>query len=189
MPSLGASALSDGQLRDWERWSAQLLETHISYRQLACYRSQHSNQSWLGALTAILDSSAFILAGLDALPARQAQLTFATARHALVDVTQIFVPRYSPDASNRLLPEKLGERRARLADTPMKLLVSAEFEKRLTALRRMYEPYAPALATHLLCELPPWIHAKVRRDNWRGGPSDKALAVRPGSEHRSDEHS
>src|SRR5206468_987936 len=54
--------LCDDLLAAWERWSAQLLETHISYPQLAYYRSQHSNQSWLGALTTILDTTALLLA-------------------------------------------------------------------------------------------------------------------------------
>ncbi len=92
----GERSLQDELLRDWERWSAQVLETHISYPLLAYYRSQHSNQSWLGALTAILDSSALIVAGIEGMPSEQAQLTFAMARHTLVDVTQIFVPHYTP---------------------------------------------------------------------------------------------
>ena len=188
MPALGAPGVNDQALRDWERWSAQLLETHISYPQLAYYRSQHSNQSWLGALTVILDSSAIILAGLDALPVRQAQLTFAMARHALVDIAQIFVPRPLPDAPIRLPSETLERMREHLAGTPMNLATTTEFEERLTALRRMYEPYAQALASRLLIELPPWINHEVRRDNWRGGPWDKALAVLPGPEHHGDEH-
>src|SRR6266545_976991 len=32
-------------LRDWERWSSELLESHLSYPVLAYYRSQHDNQS------------------------------------------------------------------------------------------------------------------------------------------------
>src|SRR5215467_14644728 len=35
---------------DWERWAAEVLESHLSYPVLSFYRSQHSNQSWLGAL-------------------------------------------------------------------------------------------------------------------------------------------
>src|SRR5437879_1440837 len=39
-------------LREWERWSAEVLESHLSYPVLSYYRSQHDNQSWLAALTA-----------------------------------------------------------------------------------------------------------------------------------------
>src|SRR6266704_1646953 len=45
-------------LQDWERWAADVLESHLSYPPLAYFRSQHYNQSWLGALTTILDSGA-----------------------------------------------------------------------------------------------------------------------------------
>src|SRR5581483_11599018 len=73
-------------LVEWERWSAELLESHISYPLLCYFRSQHSNQSWIGALTAILDTSALLIAGVRGHEARQAQLTFAMARHAVVDL-------------------------------------------------------------------------------------------------------
>ncbi|MBI3328075.1 MAG: two pore domain potassium channel family protein [Nitrospinae bacterium] len=77
-------------LRDWERWAAEVLESHLSYPVLGYYRSQHDNQSWLAALTTILDASALVIVGIDAGPARQALLTFAMARHAVVDLAQIF---------------------------------------------------------------------------------------------------
>ena len=77
-------------LVEWERWSAELLESHISYPLLCYFRSQHNNQSWISALTAVLDTSALLIAGVQGHEARQAQLTFAMARHALVDLAQIF---------------------------------------------------------------------------------------------------
>ena len=52
-------------LREWERWSAELLESHLSYPVLAYYRSQHDNQSWLAGLATILDTSAFVMVGLE----------------------------------------------------------------------------------------------------------------------------
>ena len=50
---------------EWERWSADLLESHLSYPVLAYFRSQHDNLSWLEALTAILDASAFVTVTLE----------------------------------------------------------------------------------------------------------------------------
>src|SRR5207245_7233411 len=73
---------------DFERWAAELLESHISYPVLAYFRSQHVNQSWLGALTTLLDASALVMVGIEGGGARQAQLTFAIARHAVVDLAQ-----------------------------------------------------------------------------------------------------
>jgi hypothetical protein len=184
----GETEWGDEVMREWERWAAQLPETHISYPQLAYYRSQHSNQSWLGALTAILDASAIQVAAHDGPGARQAHLTFAMARHALVDITQIFVRRRPPGAPDRLTPERLKVLRARLADGPARLPDAPEFEARLAALRRLYEPYAQALARYLVFELPPWILADPRRDNWRGGPWDRELSTRADATYLNDEH-
>src|ERR1700677_3367530 len=63
-------------LRDWERWSAELLESHVSYPVLSFFRSQHSNQSWLSALATILDVTSLILSGVEGACQRQARLTF-----------------------------------------------------------------------------------------------------------------
>src|SRR6185295_18814980 len=65
----------DTLLRDWEHWSAELLESHLSYPVLAYFRSQHDNQSWLEALTTILDASALVLAGVKGHSFSQARLT------------------------------------------------------------------------------------------------------------------
>src|SRR5262249_46157166 len=59
----GGVASLDGFLAEWERWAAELLESHLSFPPLAYYRSQHANQSWLAALAAALDASAFVLVG------------------------------------------------------------------------------------------------------------------------------
>ncbi len=85
----GTAALID-LLRDWERWAADVLESHLSYPPLAYFRSQHYNESWLAALTTILDASAVVMIGLEGWCARQAELTFAMARHAVVDLAQVF---------------------------------------------------------------------------------------------------
>jgi hypothetical protein len=52
-------------LKDWERWSAELMESHLSYPVLAYFRSQHDNQSWISSLTAILDTFALVMAGME----------------------------------------------------------------------------------------------------------------------------
>jgi Ion channel len=187
-PAVAGTSPADEILHAWERWAAQLLETHISYPQLAYYRSQHSNQSWLGALTAILDSSAILVACSESRGAHQARLTFAMARHALVDVTQIFVPAYRDAGIDRLAPADLERLRVRLANSPMSLPDAPDFAVRLTELRRLYEPYAQALAAYLLLDLPPWVHAEVRRDNWRGGPWDRQLGTNTELSALSDEH-
>src|SRR5207248_9724128 len=80
----------DPFLVEWERWSAELLESHLSFPVLSYYRSQHDNQSWLAALTAMLDTCALLIAGIENSCPYQAQLTFAMARHAVVDLAMVF---------------------------------------------------------------------------------------------------
>ena len=75
------------------------------FRLLSFYRSQHDNQSWLAAMTAILDTSALVIASVKESDSYQAQLTFAMARHAVVDLAQVYhVPPLEP-AQDRMPPE------------------------------------------------------------------------------------
>ncbi len=154
-------------LHEWERWSSELLESHLSYPVLAYFRSQHDNQSWLGALSTILDTSAFTIAGLDGVCGRQAELTFAMARHAVVDLSQIFrTPPHMPK-QDRLPSKDLTDLRDSLAASGLRIRGGDEVERTLTELRRMYEPYVHALAHYLRIAVPPWISRSGRPDNWQ----------------------
>src|SRR5262249_36269570 len=129
-------------LYDWERWSAELLESHLSYPVLAYFRSQHTNQSWLAALTAILDSCALIMADINDGPTRQAQLTFAMARHAVADLAQIFARSRQPVlAPDRLPSSSLTTLRNMLRETGVTLENDVMAEQKLRELRQMYEPH------------------------------------------------
>lgn len=154
-------------LKDWEFWAAELMESHLSYPVLAYFRSQHDNQSWIAALTAILDACALLKVGIDDACQRQAELTFAIARHAAVDLSQVFKtpPRALPQ--NRLAAEDLRRIRDFLAQHGVKLQDGPEADRKLTDFRNMYEPYLYALADYLRLSLPPWIPAKKGKDNWQ----------------------
>jgi hypothetical protein len=154
-------------LKDWELWSAELMESHLSYPVLAYFRSQHDNQSWMASLTAILDTCALLKVGIEDACARQAELTFAIARHAVVDLSQVFgtPPRALPH--DRLPPADLLCIRDTLAQHGLKLTDGEAADRKLIALRGMYEPYIFALATYLNQSLPPWMPKKKGKDNWQ----------------------
>jgi len=171
-------AVLDQVFRGWERWAAELLESHISYPPLTFFRSQHNNQSWLGALTMMLDASALIMAGIDGIRDEQAKLTFAVARHAIVDLAQLVNARYDPSAPDRLGMEELVKLRQSLHSEGVRVRVSAESEEKLAHLRSLYEPYAQAMARNLFITLPPWIHSDKHKDNWESGPWDRAIQAR-----------
>jgi len=154
------------------------LETHLSYPLLAYFRSQHSNQSWLAALTTVLDASALVMVAAEGACARQARLTFAMARHAVVDLAQVFRTRPRPAPEDRLPAPVLAKLTADLAAAGFPLLAGTVATGRLTELRRTYEPYAAALSGYLLQPLPAWRHEKPRRDNWQSSAWDRTLLAR-----------
>ena len=162
----GLEALRD-LLKDWELWTAELMESHLSYPVLAFFRSQHDNQSWIASLTAILDTCALVQVGIEGACERQADLTFAIARHAVVDLSQVFgtEPRRLPH--ERLSASDLRHIRDILAQHGLKLHDGEEADHKLNGLRSMYEPYIYALANYLHQPLPPWLPAKKAKDNWQ----------------------
>jgi hypothetical protein len=165
----------DDILRDWERWAAELLESHISYPPLSFFRSQHNNQSWLGALTMMLDASALVAAGIDGIPDQQAKLTFAVARHAMVDLAQLIHASYDPLAPDRLDAEQMAKLQQVLLEQGLHVRAAVEFDEKLKHLRTLYEPYALAMARNLFITLPPWVHLEKKKDNWEAGPWDRAI--------------
>jgi len=180
----------DNIFRDWERWSADLLSSHISYPVLCFFRSQHGNQSWLAALTTMLDVTSLVLAGIDGIRPEQAKLTFAMARHAVVDLTQVVNARYDAHRQDRLPPDRLEQLRSNLKAGGMRIRSDEYADAKLQKLRLMYEPYCDALAERLLLSVPPWIHTEPHKDNWQSGPWDRAIQAKGLAEgvHVSEDH-
>ncbi len=160
-------------LAEWERWSAELLESHISYPVLGYFRSQHVNQSWLAALTTVLDSCALLMAGAEDGCTHQAGLTFPMARHAVVDLAQIFITRLPRSHSERLPEEKLEQIATRLKTAGLALRLSGERKQRLAELRHLYEPQVLTIARYLRLELPQWLGDPDAKDNWQRSPWDR----------------
>lgn len=168
----------DEVLRDWERWAGELLESHISYPVLSFFRSQHSNQSWVGALTTMLDVTSLVLTGIEGVHPGQAKLTFAMARHAAVDLAQVVNAKYDPDAAERLPEAEQMALREALATVGLRLRSDEYGQDKLTKLRSMYEPYVHSTARNLMLTLPPWRHEQKTRDNWQAGPWDRLIQAR-----------
>jgi hypothetical protein len=163
----GRVAAVEPLLAEWERWAAMLLESHLSFPVLSYYRSQHDNQSWLAALTTILDTCAWLLAGVKGADPYQAQLTFAMARHAAVDLALIFkTPPLAPDP-DRALGGQVERLRGLLRQTGLALHEGPAADAKLAELRTMYEPFVNALALRFLFALPPLMPEQVVVDNWQ----------------------
>ena len=154
-------------LREWELWTSDVLESHLSYPVLAFYRSQHSRQSWVAALAAMLDVTAAIQAGVKDAPYWQARLTFAMARHAVVDLTMIFHTPPIVDLPDRLPPETMDYMRRQLAEAGVPFCEEPSAEQELYELRKSYEPYIAALAERFEMPLPPWVEIDPLPDDWQ----------------------
>jgi hypothetical protein len=168
----------DGCLHDWERWSAELLESHISYPVLSFFRSQHYNQSWLGALMTMLDVTSLVITGIEGIHPGQARMTFAMARHAAVDLAQVVNARYDPAAAERLPDADFDVLRETLATAGLKMRTGDEARQKLNKLRSMYEPYVHSTAKNLMIALPPWRNPAKTRDNWQAGPWDRMIQAK-----------
>lgn len=185
----GGSAALVLLLEEWERWSAELLESHISYPLLCLFRSQHTSQSWLSALTAILDACALLIASVQEHSARQAQLTFAMARHALVDLSQTLGLQPEKVPEDRLPTERYRLVYDHLCQAGVRVCRDEQSSDRLRELRGMYEGYAAALSGFLAMPLPPFFLEHAKKDNWQTVARVRAAAEGEGAApHESEEH-
>jgi len=178
-----------GFLGEAERWAAEVLEGHLSFPVLGYYRSQHDNQSWLAALTCTLDASALLLTVVEAADRIQPRLTFAMARHALVDLGLV-VGRLpvAPD-EDRFPASRLTELLAALTAAGVTVRDDDKARARLAELRGLYEPFAAGLAEFFGLVVPAVWPADDHPDNWqtsawmrRVGPL-AALGADPAGEH------
>ncbi len=153
-------------LAEWEKWSAELLENHLSYPFLAYFRSHHENQSWLSALTTILDTSSLVWSFVEGSLQRQAWMTFAIARHAIVDLAIVFGISPAQRWAERLSPADMTKLDDVLSASGVELREARDAHEQLLQLRRMYEPYAFSLTSYFCLDLPPWVGQEDERDNW-----------------------
>jgi hypothetical protein len=154
-------------LIEWERWSAELLESHLSFAILCFYRSQHDNQSWLATLTFILDTCTILLCGVKGPQTYQAQLTFAMARHAAVDLALVFRRRPRIPHPERLPDNHWQRLRTELEKAGLGLLPESQVADRLAELRVLYEPFVNSLANYFALTLPPVYVETPPVDNWQ----------------------
>ncbi|HKB13667.1 MAG TPA: potassium channel family protein [Vicinamibacterales bacterium] len=159
----------DDFFAEWEYWCSEILEGHISYPLVAFFRSQHQKQSWVSALTAILDASALVIACVDGASPWRARMTFAIARHTAVDLSQVLNATIGMTA-DRLPESELEQMFQQLEAAGLRLDRSAAAAVKLRDLRSSYEPYVTGLSRTLMMPLPPWWLPQPGRDNWQTSP-------------------
>ncbi len=169
-------------LRAWEEWAAELMETHLSYPPLAWYRSQHVNQNWLAALTAMVDVAAFVKAAAPHGEIEAADITYRIGRHALADLALQFAVEV--ESVDRLSDEEFDELFDVVERSGVESVEREKARRHLKRFREEYEPNAQALADLLAIELPPWSHRaddeeSVRQPGVRVGGDGRDLVGQP----------
>jgi hypothetical protein len=165
-------------LRDWEKWCSEILESHLSYPVLTYYRSQHERQSWLAALTMILDICALAITGIDGVSLKPFKFIFAVARHACVDLAQVYgTPPL--ETTKRLTTDDFAQLCAQLEAAGLHFSDCTTAEGRLAKIRGMYEPFVISLSEHLLMPLPSWLSQDDRVDDWQTSAWDHFLEASP----------
>ena len=159
--------------REWERWCAELVESHLAYPMLSYYRSQHDNQSWLAAIATIMDACVVLLTGLRGVRTFAARMTFPIARLAIVELCRVFQVKLLTSEPDRLPPEVFAAFRDELAEAGLFFSEEETAEKRLAALRATYEPFLFALSYYLLVSLPDWVPEDTP-DNWNRSSRGKS---------------
>jgi hypothetical protein len=156
-------------METWERWAAEILENQLSFPMMAWFRSHHANQSWLTALTAVIDCAAVVSLCAEGDLKTQAGFTFAMGRHALVDIAGILDLKPPPASHplDRLPQAAFPDLRRTLESNAAPLLPDRLSEDELSSLREMYEPYAQALSFFLLMALPRWTSSDDILENWK----------------------
>jgi hypothetical protein len=166
LATTGDMSYLDEFFEDWEEWCSEVLESHLSHPAIAYFRSQHQRQSWVSALTMVLDLAALVKVGIEGLPTWRAHVTFGIARHTAVDLTQVLAKPLVP-ADDRLPPHELAAVRCALEHVGLRPKRSSEADRELAELRRSYEPYIAGLSDRLMMPIPRWRRLAEPHDNWQ----------------------
>jgi hypothetical protein len=169
----GSTHALDEFLHEWERWSAEVIESHRSYPMLN-YRSQHDNQSWLAALAVIMDSCALVMVDIKDMSTFQARMTFSSSRLAVIELSRILAVKPQAMAEARLTSSDYAQMRAELNESGMLLVDDQGAEDKLSEFRSTYEPFLIGLAEYLLLTLPGWLPSPEVLDNWQNNPRGRS---------------
>ncbi len=82
---------------EWERWAADVAETHSTYPVLLYFRSPHPLRSWIVSLLAVLDAAALQLALSPSTAPPQARLALRMGFTALRNIADAVRIPYDPD--------------------------------------------------------------------------------------------
>ncbi len=168
----GAEGSLSSLFQEWERWAADVLETHLSYPLLALFRSPHDNTSWVTSLGAVLDAATLKLAIIDEGHFHDAEMLYATANHAVEDLFYFFG---QPERHVVIERAEFDEVMADLAELGVRLRPADQAWKKFHELRDAYAGRLDAIATLIAAPPAQWI-------------GDRSSLVAPPEKERGPRH-
>src|SRR6059058_2437740 len=121
---------------EWEKWAAEVLDSHLAYPVLAYFRSSHDNESWVSALGAVLDATTLVLTTVVDGPRGPAKMMFAMGTHLVEDLSRFF--RIARDHDPGVERYEFDQARERLAAAGWALLGAEESWVAFSRLRTQY---------------------------------------------------
>ncbi len=173
---------------EWEEWSARLLQSHIAYPVLPFFRSSHENESWIGALGAVLDAATLLLSTIEHGPRTNcgdqplgaARLMLRLGTHTLVDLGHYFGYRFEEATKhNPIVGVERNEwdaARRQLSHAGFTLKPADEAWPEFAKLRAPYAPYLNELAKHVAAPPMQWIGDRSTISLYHRAPGKSGVA-------------
>lgn len=140
---------------DWEHWAGEVLDTHVAYPILAFFRSSHDNESWVGALGAVLDAATLVVTTVEDGPKGPAKMLWAAGNHLVEDMALLF--RLPHDDELGVERSEFDDARARLAAAGYHLAEAEASWRAFGKVRASYASSLNALARHWSAPPALWI--------------------------------
>ncbi len=130
-------------LQDWERWVADVMESHTAYRMLVLFRSRRTGQSWLMAVGILTDTAVTLMATVRGAGEREALLFYRRATELLATLAGQFRSHGGTGAFDELDEADFRERYDHLVRLGFDL---RPFDLAWDAIRQLRSGYIPHLA-------------------------------------------
>jgi hypothetical protein len=144
----------------WQRWAAEILDSHLAYPLLAYFRSSHDNDSWISSLGAIMDAATLVLTTVEGGPEGSAKMARWVGGHCIDDLATYFGLERPPHVG--VEPEEFRRARERLAAAGWRLRPEEQSWERFSELRSAHASAVDALAEYWASPPADWIGERLR---------------------------
>ncbi len=145
----------DAAFERWQRWSAEVLDSHLAYPVLAYFRSSHDNDSWISSLGAIMDAATLVLTTIEDGSKGWAKMASWVGGHCIEDLAQYF--RLDGEAFVGVEFEEFVQARIRLEAAGYALRPESESWEAFQAKRLTYAGRVNSLARYWASPPAQWV--------------------------------